>query len=67
MAQTNDRIPDDRRSGKDRRQAYDLNYFISGGIERRRNVKDRRSPFKERRRRWLRINPWRSIYMGTAV
>ena len=31
----------DRRSGYDRRLAYDLNYFTQGGIERRTNV-DRR-------------------------
>ncbi|MFH1983618.1 MAG: hypothetical protein ABIL58_17385 [Pseudomonadota bacterium] len=64
MEHTPERIPDDRRSGKDRRQSYDLDYFISGGVERRRQVKERRLPFKERRRGWIRINPWRSVFMG---
>lgn len=32
----------DRRSGDDRRDAYELGFFVQGGIERRRYV-DRRS------------------------
>ena len=62
-----DRTVEDRRSGKDRRRAYDLDYFINGGTERRKEVRDRRLPFKERRRGWIRINPWRSVYMGAAA
>jgi len=32
------RLPFDRRSGKDRRVAYDLEYFQKGGVERRRGT-----------------------------
>ena len=38
----------DRRTGRDRRQSYDTDYFARGGIERRRGSWDRRSG-KERR------------------
>ena len=58
------RNKEDRRSGKDRRQSYDLNYFLQGGVERRKRVDDRRTPFLERRKGWVRINPWRSVYVG---
>ena len=49
----------DRRSGEDRRQAYDLDYFPGGGIERR-SGKDQRRP-DERRDRWVRVSPWSSV------
>ena len=49
----------DRRSVVDRRVAYDLDYFQSGGIERRK-VKDRRSQ-AERRNGWIRISRWTSV------
>ena len=50
----------DRRSGEDRRIAYSLDYFINGGVERRRRG-ERRS-FSERRRDWRRVGQWYSIY-----
>ena len=50
----------DRRSGTDRRQAYSLDYFLAGGIERRRR-KERRSRI-ERRARWMRVGKWYSVY-----
>ena len=36
-------VPKDRRSGRDRRQVYDADYFALGGIERRRGSWDKRS------------------------
>lgn len=55
----------DRRSGVDRRKVHDLNYFISGGIERRR-FRERRSQ-RERRKNWLRVDEWISVFVGNAV
>ena len=49
----------DRRSGADRRQAYDLDYFPGGGIERRLG-KERRRP-DERRDGWVRVSEWSSV------
>jgi diguanylate cyclase (GGDEF)-like protein len=54
-----DRSTRDRRSGKDRRQVYDLEYFFKGGAERR-SRRNRRGAF-ERRTGWMRIGKWRSI------
>jgi len=52
----------DRRSGEDRRSAYSLDYFLNGGIERRRGTERRRLP--ERRADWKRVGKWYSIYCG---
>ncbi len=49
----------DRRTEKDRRKGYDLNYMIQGGVERRK-IKERRSPI-ERRDGWIRVSEWHSI------
>lgn len=49
----------DRRNGKDRRQTYDLDYFLKNGEERRRYV-DRRWR-KEMRSGWIRVTKWSSI------
>ena len=46
----------DRRSQKDRRSVYDLDYFFHGGIERR-SWLERRSQ-AERRVGWKSINEW---------
>jgi hypothetical protein len=48
----------DRRSGEDRRRAYDLDYFSNGGVERR-NWKEQRSNV-ERRVDWTRVSKWSS-------
>jgi hypothetical protein len=48
----------DRRSGRDRREAYDLEYFINGGSERRRFKDRRRLP--EMRKGWVRVSRWHS-------
>jgi len=57
-ARTNDPFLD-RRSGEDRRQAYELDYFPGGGIERR-SGKERRWP-DERRDGWIRVSTWSSV------
>lgn len=49
----------DRRSGEDRRRAYDLDYFSNGGVERR-YWKERRSNV-ERRVDWTRVSKWSSV------
>ena len=49
----------DRRSGDDRREAYDLDYFRNGGDERRDN-KERRHPL-ERREGCIRVSEWSSV------
>jgi hypothetical protein len=55
----------DRRSGADRRKIHDLNYFIRGGVERRK-FKERRSQ-GERRKNWLRVDEWVSVFVGKPV
>jgi len=52
----------DRRSGEDRRKAYNLDYFLKDGIERRRE-RERRNSI-ERRSGWVRINEWYSVFIG---
>ncbi len=62
----NARITDpylDRRSGDDRRQVYDSDYFINGGVERR-TGKDRRQQ-GERRDGYIRISKWSSVRVDT--
>jgi hypothetical protein len=49
----------DRRSGEDRRQVYDYDYWESGGIERR-SVNDRRQ-HKERRDNYVHVSQWSSV------
>jgi len=49
----------DRRSGDERRQVYDADYFAFGGSERR-NGKDRRQQ-AERRVSCVRVSQWTSI------
>ena len=49
----------DRRSGEDRRQVYDFDYWESRGKERRIS-KDRRQQ-KERRNRCVNVSEWSSV------
>ena len=42
----------DRRSGKERREAYNLDYFGTGGRERRKQ-EDRRHRQNDRRKKWV--------------
>lgn len=49
----------DRRSVEDRRQSHVLEYFLSGGEERR-GFKERREP-GERRRHCILVTKWTSI------
>jgi hypothetical protein len=52
----------DRRSGEDRRQVYNADYFQNGGLERR-SGKERRRP-TERRKDCIRVSKWSSICSG---
>lgn len=54
----------DRRSGRERRRIDDLDYFLKGGMERRRR-RERRSNL-ERRADWVRINKWYSVFPWEA-
>jgi hypothetical protein len=49
----------DRRSGEDRRKAYDLDHFADGGLERR-DEKERRKP-NERRKDCVKVSKWSSV------
>lgn len=49
----------DRRSGEDRREAYDLDYFQSEGVERRTGVERRKT--EDRRNSCIRVSKWTSI------
>ena len=48
----------DRRCGLDRREAYDLEYFLHGGFERRTYSEKRES--NEHRADWVQTSPWSS-------
>jgi len=49
----------DRRSEEDRRRVYNPDYFLNGGVERRKWT-ERRSQV-ERRLGWIRLNRWYSV------
>jgi hypothetical protein len=49
----------DRRSGEDRRQVYDADYFQNDGLERR-SGKERRQHY-ERRKNFIRVSEWSSV------
>ena len=49
----------DRRSGGDRRQVYDADYFQNGGVERRSGQERRRH--YERRKDCTRVSEWSSV------
>ena len=55
----------DRRNVDDRRQTYDLDYFIEGGRERR-NANERRTP-EERRENCVRVSKWTSVCSDDAT
>ena len=42
----------DRRSGEDRRDAHNLDYFLNGGVERRK-MAERRRQRRDRRKKWV--------------
>ncbi len=61
--QTDNPIPGiDRRALYDRRQVHSVDYFLIGGIERRR-IRNRRKNKIERRENWIRISEWTSIFV----
>ena len=49
----------DRRSGEDRRQVYDADYFQNGGLERRSGKEQRQH--HERRKDCTRVSQWSSV------
>jgi hypothetical protein len=52
----------DRRSGQDRRKAYNIDYFLEGGVERRTHPNgERRNHEKDRRKDWIKISRWSSL------
>lgn len=59
---TNKRSLIDRRSGEDKRNRYNLDYFTDGGQERRKGRERRQS--KERRSGWARVYKWCSVFIG---
>jgi hypothetical protein len=52
----------DRRSGEDKRNRYNLDYFTDGGEERRKGKERRQS--EERRSGWARVYKWCSVFLG---
>ena len=62
--QQQNRTPIDRRSDRDRRQSYSLDYFLNGGKERRTYGERRVS--QERRSGWVRVSKWSSVYVGKS-
>jgi hypothetical protein len=55
----------DRRSGDDRREAYELGFFAQGGIERRKGVERRLT--SERRAQYVNVTQWSSICPKTNL
>ena len=55
----------DRRFDNDKRNVYDLNYFLDGGAERRSNRERRGS--SERRVGWVKTDDWTSVYLGNLI
>ena len=49
----------DRRSGNDRRENYDLDFFEQGGVERRTGIEPRHKG--ERRAQWVKVSKWSSV------
>jgi hypothetical protein len=49
----------DRRSGEERRQAYDADYFENGGTDRRKQKERRKNT--ERRKDCIPVSDWTSI------
>jgi len=52
----------DRRRLENRRKTYSMDYFSRGGIERRK-MKDRRKQQLDRRKSWVRVSQWSSVYV----
>lgn len=56
----------DRRSGQDRRDSYNIDYFLEGGTERRNGLADgRRAKKKDRRKDWIKISSWSSLHIDS--
>lgn len=57
----------DRRVGGDRRQVHSLDYFAAGGIERRGGATQRKRKGGEKRRNWVRVDRYVSVYCGWSA
>ena len=55
----------DRRFENDKRQVYNLNYFLDGGEERRCGTE--RRGIDERRIGWVKTDDWQSVYLGNLI
>ena len=52
----------DRRRLENQRKIYSMDYFSGGGIERRK-MKDRRKQQLDRRKSWVKVSQWISVYV----
>jgi len=52
----------DRRRIENQRKTYSMDYFSNGGIERR-EMQDRRKQQLDRRKSWVRVCEWSSVYV----
>jgi len=53
----------DRRRLENQRNSYNMDYFSGGGIERR-EMQDRRKQQLDRRKSWVRVSQWSSVYVN---
>jgi hypothetical protein len=51
----------DRRRLENQRKLYSMDYFSNAGIERR-EMKDRRKQQLDRRKSWVKVSQWSSVY-----
>lgn len=54
----------DRRRIDGRRRVYSLDYFAKGGVERRKTT-DRRKQLIDRRKGWVRVSRWSSVFVDS--
>ena len=52
----------DRRRLENQRTLYSMDYFSKGGMERR-EMQDRRKQQLDRRKSWVRVSQWSSVYV----
>ena len=51
----------DRRSGIEKRKIYDLEYFLTGGTEKR--IQNERRSNEERRTGWIKISKYSAVFL----
>ncbi len=52
----------DRRRLENQRKTYSMDYFSNDGIERR-EMQDRRKQQLDRRKSWVKVSQWNSVYV----